>query len=149
MTVKQKPWGRWAVAHILSTCVGVVAIFTGVKVLMSGPIGFAAGLTGALSGMLLFLVIAVFSIPIGVLLRFLVGFLPIPPIVGAVGVGLLVSFYAMMVLHPEISPLISLETHPVGLVVVHAVAGILGGALWWAIEFFRPASGGLKPVGGQ
>lgn len=107
---------------------------SGLEAVISGWLGVVDGATKWIGGFLIFLVLAVATVPLGLLFRHLVGKVNIPPLTGAVFTGMAVSVGLMFVLHPAMYPGISVFTVPVLLPVVHVLAGVAGGYTWWMIE---------------
>ncbi|MEO1363500.1 MAG: hypothetical protein AAFU86_06970 [Pseudomonadota bacterium] len=122
-------------AHLMAVLLGSLVLFVGVEMTVFGPIGFLQGLGKWIGGILIFFVLAIASLPAGLVLRALVGRLKTYPLFGAMLSGAVLGFVLMFVLHPAMYPGVSFWTDPVALSLVHVLAGLCGGAVWFAIEF--------------
>jgi hypothetical protein len=90
-------------------------------------------------GVLILLIVAGVTLPVGLSLRWLAGKLPASPGRVAVSAGVLIGLMTIPLVHP-IHPSVSLGTNPVALLVWHGLAGACGGWVWYCIE---------RPVGGR
>jgi hypothetical protein len=122
-------------AHMCAVFSAWVIILTGSEMLLEGMEGFSSGLGKSIGGLLIWFFLALVSLPLGGALRYLAGRLPVRPLSGAIGVGVAVGWALIPVLNPAMSPSLTFASHPVGLLVVYSLAGIVGGTVWWAIEF--------------
>ncbi len=109
-------------------------IMAGTEALLFGPMGLVSGLAKTVGGGLIFLVLAVVSLPLGLFLRWAVSRVVATPLVGAAICGVSIGAVLIPVLHPAMYPGLSFDTAPLGLTVVHALAGLIGGVLWWVCE---------------
>ena len=117
--------------------VGSLIIVVGVEVV---ALGWQAGLGGLgkwLGGLLIIAAIAILALPIGIGLRFWLGSMGQQNLVAAVATGTAIGAALLPVLHPALRPPLSLETHPVALLIVHCLAGCAGGMAWFVIEQFQ------------
>ena len=81
------------------------------------------------------LVLGLVSAPLGLALRYLVGLLPVSPRPAAVVTGLAVGWALIPVLHPGMVGGVTFTSNPFAMIVIHGLAGGLGGVLWGAVEF--------------
>ena len=121
-------------AHFVAVFVGSLILMIGVEMIYLGPEGVLSGAAKWVGGILTFLMLAVLSLPVGLGLRWGLGVLPISPTVGAVIGGLSVGIGLVFILHPALRPSLSLASHPLSLMVTHALAGIVGGCAWLLVE---------------
>jgi hypothetical protein len=118
--------------------VAQVIVFAGVEAIRFGPSGALSGILKSLGGVLILLIVAGVTLPVGLSLRWLAGKLPAPPRRIAVSAGVLVGLMTIPLVQP-IHPSVSLGTNPVALLVWHGLAGACGGWVWYCIE--RPVDG--------
>jgi hypothetical protein len=118
--------------------VAQVIVFAGVEAIRFGPSGVLSGVMKSLGGVLILLIVAGVTLPVGLSLRWLAGKLPAPPRRIAVSAGVLVGLMTIPLVQP-IHPSVSLGTNPVALLVWHGLAGACGGWVWYCIE--RPVDG--------
>ena len=104
------------------------------QLIANGPVGIVDGTLMWFGGILIFAVIAIFTVPLGLGLRFLIETIPLQPLGLALVTGTVVSIAIMLILHPAMMPGISLSTKPYALVVLHLAAGLAGGLIWWIVE---------------
>ena len=130
--------GRAVAAHVGAMAVAQVIVFAGVEAIRFGPSGVLSGVTKSLGGVLILLIVAGVTLPVGLSLRWLAGKLPASPRRVAVSAGVLVGLMTIPLVHP-IHPSVSLGTNPVALLVWHGLAGACGGWVWYCIE--RPVDG--------
>ena len=126
---------RAVCAHTVSVLGASLILLIGLEFIAAGPVGLAAAIGKWIGGVLIFAALAVLSIPVGLLLRWIVGLLPVEPLFGALFGGAAVSFALIPVLHPAMYPTVSLTSHPASLIFVHLFAGLIAGGLWHLIEF--------------
>ena len=126
--------GRSVAAHLCAVLVGSFVLTVGVETIYIGAEGFFSGAAKWIGGIIIFLVLAVVSIPIGLGLRWSIGKLPIAPSTSAVLGGLIVSLALLTVLHPSMRPTISVSTHTFSLVLLHVIAGASAGWIWLLVE---------------
>ena len=131
--------GRAVVAHMVAMVVAQVIVFAGVEAIRFGPSGALSGVMKSPGGVLILLIVAGVTLPVGLSLRWLAGKLPASPGRVAVSAGVLVGLMTIPLVHP-IHPSVSLGTNPVALLVWHGLAGACGGWVWYCIE---------RPVGGR
>ncbi|WP_299589971.1 hypothetical protein [uncultured Tateyamaria sp.] len=122
-------------AHFSSVLVGSLLLATGIDAIAFGMEGLVSGLAKWIGGMLIFTVLALVSVPAGLLLRWFAGKLPLEPLTGSMAMGACVGVALIFVLHPATYPQMSFISHPVQLLVVHGLAGLAGGWVWHFIEF--------------
>jgi hypothetical protein len=108
---------------------------------MAGIGGIRGGLEGALEslagwvgGALIFATLAVMSAPVGLLLRWIAGRMFNRPQMPALMIGVVVGLMFIPVLHPAMVPSLAFASDPMKLFVVHAGAGLVGGAVWIVLE---------------
>jgi hypothetical protein len=132
---------RWLSAHLAATYAGSLIITVGIEELAYGAeYGPAVALGGAgrwLGGFLIFFILGLLSAPIGIGLRFVLGRIRQRNLPAAVITGVLVGLVLIPVLHPAMYPGLSLETDPIGLLLVHGLAGAAGGLAWFGTELFQ------------
>lgn len=126
---------RHVAAHILSVYLGSLILFVGIETVVFGSVGIVQGLAKWIGGFLIFLILSVLSLPIGLLLRFGVGRLPIKPLLGALLGGLAMGVTLIFVLHPAMYRQLSFGSDPLSLILVHSMAGLSAGIIWYCIEF--------------
>ncbi|MEO0380013.1 MAG: hypothetical protein AAF252_07050 [Pseudomonadota bacterium] len=114
---------------------GSLILLVGVEIVVFGQVGIVQGLAKWIGGFLMFLILSVLSLPIGLLLRFGVGRLPIKPLLGALLAGLAVGVTLIFVLHPAMYRQVSFGSEPLSLILVHSMAGMAAGTIWYGIEF--------------
>jgi len=114
---------------------GSLILVIGIEVIVFGPVGIVQGLGKWVGGFLIFLILSVLSLPIGLLMRYRVGLLPITASQGAIFGGVVVGMVLMFVLHPAMYPSLSFGSSPLSLTLVHSVAGLSAGVIWYSIEF--------------
>ncbi len=131
--------GRAVAAHMVAMVVAQVIVFAGVEAIRFGPSGVLSGVMKSLGGVLILLVVAGVTLPVGLSLRWLAGKLPASPGRIAVSAGVLVGLMTIPLVHPSIDPSVSLGTTPVALLVWHVLAGACGGWVWYCVE--RPGDG--------
>ena len=131
--------GKAVTAHMVAMIVAQVIILAGVEAIMFGPSGVLSGVMKSLGGVLILLVVAGVTLPVGLSLRWLAGKIPASPGRVAVSAGFLVGLMTIPFVHPSFDPSVSLGTHPVALLVWHGLAGACGGWVWFCIE--RPGDG--------
>ena len=127
---------RQTVAHVVAITFIGHAIYAGTVILERGMTSISTAI--AFSPMFLFalLVLSVVSLPVGLLLRFLCGKIPVRPIVCTLSIGIILGLGLIPVVHPEMTDeRILIETYRGELFLIHGIAGFLGGALWWLVEF--------------
>jgi hypothetical protein len=113
-------------------------VLAGVEAIRFGPSGVLSGVMKSLGGVLILLIVAGVTLPVGLSLRWLAGKLPASPRRIAVSAGVLVGLMTIPLVQP-IHPSVSLGTNPVALLVWHVVAGACGGWVWYCVE--RPVDG--------
>ncbi len=128
---------RWLSAHLAAMLVGSFLIMTGIDTLLDGWRGGIGGAGKWLGGLLIFVIIALLAAPIGFGLRLVLGRLRQLNLPAAVIAGVLVGLALIPVLHPGMYPGLSIETQPVGLLLVHVVAGSLAGLAWFGVELLQ------------
>lgn len=126
-------------AHLAAVCTGSLALLAGSRLLDTGPVGFFEGVFNWLGGIVIVLALAATSFPAGLAVRWVIGLLPAPALIGAVFGGVAVGLCLLPFLHPALLPCVSWDSHALGLVVLHSVAGALGGVVWFWVE--RPDLG--------
>jgi len=102
-------------------------VFAGVEGIRFGPSGVLTGAMKSLGGVLILLIVAGVTLPVGLSLRWLAGKLPASPRRIAVSAGVLVGLMTI----PLVQPI-----HPS---VWHGLAGACGGWVWYCVE--RPGDG--------
>jgi vacuolar-type H+-ATPase subunit I/STV1 len=125
---------RAILAHVCAVFAASAVIMAGMGFVEAGFKGLVDRFAGWVGGFLIFGALSVLSLPVGLLIRSFVGRFTVHPERAAVGTGLGVSLVLIPVLHPAMMPSLSLSSHPMQLIAVHGVAGVLGGWLWFAIE---------------
>ena len=130
--------GRAVAAHVGAMAVAQVIVFAGVEAIRFGPSGVLSGVMKSLGGVLILLIVAGVTLPVGLSLRWLAGKLPAPPGRIAVSAGVLIGLMTIPLVQP-IHPSVSSGTNPVALLVWHGLAGACGGWVWYCIE--RPVDG--------
>jgi len=118
--------------------VAQVIVFAGVEAIRFGPSGVLSGVMKSMGGVLILLIVAGVTLPVGLSLRWLAGKLPASPRRIAVSAGVLVGLMTIPLVQP-IHPSVSLGTTPVALLVWHVLAGACGGWVWYCVE--RPGDG--------
>jgi hypothetical protein len=108
-------------------------VLAGVEGIRFGPSGVLSGVMKSLGGVLILLIVAGVTLPVGLSLRWLAGKLPASPRRIAVSAGVLVGLMTIPLVQP-IHPSVSLGTNPVALLVWHVLAGACGGWVWYCIE---------------
>jgi hypothetical protein len=132
--------GKAVTAHVVAMIVAQLIILTGAEAIMFGPSGVLSGVMKSLGGVLILLIVAGVTLPVGLSLRWLAGKLPAWPSRVAVSAGVLVGLMTIPPVHPSTDPSVSFGTHPVALPVWHVLAGACGGWVWYCTE---------RPVGGH
>lgn len=128
---------RWLSAHLAAILVGSFIITVGVDMLAyEWPIGLSSW-GKWVGGFLIFFIIGLLTAPIGLGLRFVLGRLGQRNLPAAVVTGTLVGLALIPVLHPAMYPGLSIDTNPVGLVLVHGLAGAAGGLGWFGTELYQ------------
>ena len=122
-------------AHFAATSAAAVVLFVGLDVLTFGPAGVLSGLGKSIGGFVVILVVCAFSVPLGLALRYLVGRLPLSPRPAAVAAGIAVGLALIPILHPGMVGGVSFSSNPLALIVIHGLAGCVGGVIWHAVEF--------------
>ena len=130
--------GRAVSAHLFSVLIGSLLITIGIETIALGMIGPLSGAGKWIGGFLIFAILALVSLPLGSMLRWCTGKLPLDPLGGAVATGGCVGFVLIFVLHPAMYPSVSFSSHPLALSFVHILTGLLCGWLWHAVEFRSP-----------
>jgi hypothetical protein len=125
---------RVILAHVCSVFAASSVIIAGMGFVNAGFVGVVDRFSGWIGGFLIFSFLSVCSLPIGLLLRSIVGRLPVSPKRVSVGTGIAVAVALIPVLHPAMMPSMSFASHLFQLLAVHGTAGAVGGWLWWAIE---------------
>ena len=131
--------GRAVAAHMAAMFVAQMIVFAGVEAIRFGPFGVLSGFMKSLGGFLILLIVAGVTLPVGLSLRWLAGKLPASPRRIAVSAGVLIGLMTIPLVHPSTDPSMSFGTHPVALLVWHALAGACGGWVWYCVE--RPGDG--------
>jgi hypothetical protein len=129
------PNGRALGAHFAATVAAAIVLFIGFDVLTFGPTGVLSGPGKSIGGFLVILLICTISVPLGLALRYLVGKLPLSPRPVAVAAGIAVGLALIPILHPGMIGGISFTSNPLALIVIHGLAGCVGGMIWHAAEF--------------
>jgi len=124
---------------MVAMVVAQVIVFAGVEAIRFGPSGALSGVMKSPGGVLILLIVAGVTLPVGLSLRWLAGKLPASPGRVAVSAGVLVGLMTIPLVHPSFHPSVSLGTTPVALLVWHGLAGACGGWVWYCIE--RPVDG--------
>ena len=114
---------------------GSLAIFIGLETIVFGTEALVSGAAKWIGGIMIFAMLSLLTIPLGLLLRRLVEGLPLTPLGGALVGGVSVSLVLMFVLHPAMYPTLNFLSHPISLIFVHSGAGLVGGWIWYVIEF--------------
>lgn len=122
-------------AHLAAVLLGSLVLLVGMEAIVFGPMGLLQGFGKWIGGILIFAVLAMASLPVGLLLRAIVGRFSTSPFCGATLCGAVVGLGLMFVLHPAMYLGVSFWTDPLALSLAHAIAGICGGLVWHAIEF--------------
>ena len=130
--------GRAVAAHVGAMAVAQMIVLAGVEAIRFGPSGVLSGVMKSLGGVLILLIVAGVTLPVGLSLRWLAGKLPASPGRVAVSAGVLIGLMTIPLVQP-IHPSVSLGTNPVALLVWHVLAGACGGWVWYCIE--RPVDG--------
>ncbi len=131
--------GRAVVAHVVAMVVAQMIVLAGVEAIRFGPSEVLSGVTKSLGGVLILLIVAGVTLPVGLSLRWLAGKLPASPRRIAVSAGVLIGLMTIPLVHPSFDPSVSLGTTPFALLVWHGLAGACGGWVWYCIE--RPVDG--------
>lgn len=129
MTLKRR-----SLAHFCGVFAGAWGILAGLDAVASGPVGLADGTGKWIGACVIIAVLAISSLPLGLVLRFLIGKLHLNPQFGAILGGVAAGLMLIPMLHPAHNPSIAIGTHTFELLFVHAGAGVLGGYTWWLIE---------------
>ena len=130
--------GRAVAAHVGAMAVAQTIVLAGVEAIRFGPSGVLSGVMKSLGGVLILLIVAGVTLPVGLSLRWLAGKLPASPRRVAVSAGVLIGLMTIPLVQP-IHPSVSLGTTPFALLVWHVLAGACGGWVWYCIE--RPVDG--------
>lgn len=109
-------------------------IVCGVEILAFGADHVLSGAGKWLGGILIFAVIGALTAPVGIPVRYAAGKLPIPERPGAVAIGIVIGLMLIPLLHPVMYPPISMGSHPMELLLLHSLAGAVGGLTWYMIE---------------
>ncbi|MBO9478231.1 hypothetical protein J7382_11860 [Shimia sp. R11_0] len=125
---------RAILAHVCAVFAASAGIMAGMGFVDAGFVGLIDQLAGWVGGFLIFGLLSVLSVPVGLLIRSIVGRFATHPERASVGTGLGISLALIPVLHPAMMPPMSVWSHPLQLIAVHSIAGVLGGWLWFAIE---------------
>lgn len=112
-----------------------VIILTGTYVMRYGPTSFLYGLLMSLGSFFIWFVLGLISLPIGLALRSFAGLLPLPPLLVATMVGMAIGLILMPILSSALASSLSFDSRPASVIVVYSLAGIVGGIVWWAVEF--------------
>ena len=127
---------RQAVAHVVAFTFIGYAITAGIVILENGMSSAATAFEFKSLYFSALLAFAVVSLPVGLFLRFLGGKVPVRPIIYLLSIGIIVGLGLIPVVHPEMTDERNvIATHRGELVLIHGIAGILGGVLWWLVEF--------------
>ena len=122
-------------AHLAAVLSGSLVLLIGIEATVFGPVGIPQGVGKWIGGVLIFIFLAIASLPLGLVLRLVVGRLNSAPLRGAMLGGAFVGFGLMFVLHPAMYPGVSFWTDPLALSLAHTIAGVCGGAAWYWIEY--------------
>ena len=127
---------RQTVAHVVAVTFIGHAIYAGIVILENGITSISTAIAFSPMYLLALLVLSIVSLPVGLLLRFLCGKIPVRPIVCILSIGIILGLGLIPVMHPEMTDeRIVIEMHRGELFLIHGIAGLLGGALWWLVEF--------------
>ena len=126
--------GRASMAHLSSVMIGSLAIMLGVEAIEFGSRGLITGLSKWIGGILIFVILATITLPIGLFVRWCMGKLRLDRMRGSLYAGAGIGFGTIFVLHPAMYPPMSFFTHPISLTVVHVAAGLIGAWVWQSIE---------------
>lgn len=117
----------------MTVYVGSLVIVAGTDVLAFGwPTGLG-GIGKWLGGFMIFFIIGILTLPICLGLRFVIERLGQRNLRTATAAGTLVGLAIIPALQP-MYPDISMTTMPVGLLLVHVLAGCAGGLAWYVTE---------------
>ncbi len=123
------------VAHLIAVMAGSLILFLGMDTIVFGASGSLSGLGKWVGGLLIIAVLGVVTIPVGLLLRWAIGKLPVAPMTGAFAGGVGLSLVLMFILHPAMYPPLNILSHPIKLTLVHLLAGSVGALMWYLVEF--------------
>ena len=127
--------GRAIGAHFAAVLLSSLVLIMGIEAVVHGTVGSVEGIGKWIGGIAIFLTLALISLPVGLMLRVIVGRSGVAPMRGALLGGVLVGGALLFVLHPGMYPGVSVQTKPVGLVLIHIGAGLTGGWVWHRCEF--------------
>lgn len=131
------------VACFVAVEAGALAVCLGVMVLDSGPLAILEGMALWVLGQFFILPMALFSMPIGALVRMILGLNFDQPRSVALLAGATVGLVGSLLF--ALSNKVGLEVWP-HIVFVGSMAGIVGGWAWWRVE--KPFLDRQKPPGG-
>jgi hypothetical protein len=117
--------------------IGSLVIAMGVDTL---EYGWAFGLSSWskwVGGALIFVIIALLTVPIGIGIRYVLGRIGQRNLPAAVVTGAVIGLALIPVLHPAMYRDLSMATNPIGLLLVHALAGCIGGLTWFGTELLQ------------
>ena len=127
---------RQAVAHVVAFTFIGYAITAGIVILENGMTSAATAFEFSSLYFSALLVLAVVSLPLGLFLRFLGGKVSVRPIIYLLPIGIIFGLGLIPVVHPEMTDeRIVIAAYRGELFLIHGIAGILGGVLWWLVEF--------------
>ena len=125
---------RIILAHVLSVYFGSGALLASVGLIENGLVGLVERLLNWLGGFLIFVLLAILTIPVGLILRLCAGFLPLPARVAAPAFRVLASLSLVPLLHPHLVLSVTWQDHVIALLFAHGLAGALGGWIWLVVE---------------
>ena len=126
---------RIVFAHIAAISSGSLILFVGIEMIAFGSVGLLSGPAKWAGGVLIILILAGISIPAGLFVRYLAGKIPVSPRTAAVFTGIVIGMLLLPALHPGFYPSVFWAANPVSLLVVHVIAGAVGGLIWFKVEF--------------
>lgn len=127
---------RPTLAHIIAVTFIGYAITAGVIILDDGMKSTSRAFGISPMYLAALLVFSAALLPFGLLLRFLSGIIPVRPLVSIASMGCIFGFFLIPFMHPELTDgRISMERYRSELFLIHGMAGLLGGAVWWLFEF--------------
>ena len=134
-------------AHISAIFVGAIVIFAGSEVILEGPAALFLGLAKGFGGFFMWFILGLASAPLGVALRYALGYLFGPSKVVAICTGIVIGFILIPVLNPAMTSVLTFHSNSKGLLFVYVTAGALAGRAWYWMEFeaFQSKSKNGKP----
>ncbi|SMC39499.1 hypothetical protein [Rhizobium sp. RU36D] len=126
--------GRRFIGHVSAILAGSLVILAGTEGLYFGPMGIVGGAMKWTGGLLIMLILALLTAPVGLLARYFSGMLPFAPLPVACILGAIIG----LVLIPTIQPLggtAPVNENLLAYSLIHLLAGTAGGFVWYRAEF--------------